>query len=158
MITRREIRARVMQAVFACNAQDETPEKSYQLHLKETEEEVIELEKNKGIPGDLALMKTLYNETLKNTELYNGFLKNKTLNWDLDRIARVDLILMHMAICEVLNFEDIPVKVTLNEYLELAKQYSTPDSSRFINGILDNLFNELKNKGLVSKKGRGLKE
>jgi N utilization substance protein B len=61
-----------------------------------------------------------------------------------------------MGICEMLNFEEIPIKVTINEYLELAKTFSTPKSSKFINGILDSLYNDFKRTGLIQKRGRGL--
>ena len=68
------------------------------------------------------------------------------------------MILMNMAINEVREFSTIPVKVTLNEYIEISKFYSTPKSNGFINGILDNIFESLKNEGLIVKKGRGLIE
>jgi N utilization substance protein B len=80
----------------------------------------------------------------------------KTKNWDQDRIAVVDLILMKMAICEVLYFPFIPVKVSINEYLELAKLYSTPNSHGFINGILDKVQLDLNQAGRINKLGRGL--
>ncbi|NCT15994.1 MAG: transcription antitermination protein NusB, partial [Flavobacteriales bacterium] len=80
----------------------------------------------------------------------------KTQNWDKDRIANVDFVLLQMAICELLKFSSIPVKVTINEYLEIAKEYSTPKSSIFINGILDKLVKEYENDGKLNKIGRGL--
>ena len=70
-------------------------------------------------------------------------LANYTKNWDQDRLAKMDMILMNMAINEVREFPTIPVKVTLNEYIEISKFYSTPKSNGFINGILDNIFEEL---------------
>ncbi|CAG0908854.1 unnamed protein product, partial [Darwinula stevensoni] len=78
--------------------------------------------------------KTVLNES----ELAKEFI-DKTPNWDVERIAELDTIILKMAICEFLKFPSIPLKVTINEYLELAKEYSTPKSSLFINGILDNL-------------------
>lgn len=80
----------------------------------------------------------------------------KTPNWDKDRIADIDGILLKMAICELLNFPSIPEKVTINEFLEIAKEYSTPKSSIFINGILDKLVREYKSEGKLKKIGRGL--
>lgn len=97
------------------------------------------------------LTKTL----LKNTELEKE-IEGKTPNWDKDRIADVDSILLKMAICELLNFPSIPERVTINEYLEIAKEYSTPKSSIFINGILDKLTKEYKIEGKLNKVGRGL--
>ncbi|WP_395047403.1 transcription antitermination protein NusB, partial [Flavobacterium sp.] len=77
-------------------------------------------------------------------------------NWDTERIAEIDTIILKMAICEFLKFPSIPVKVTINEYLELAKEYSTPKSSVFINGILDNLVKEFEVNDKLKKTGRGL--
>jgi len=81
---------------------------------------------------------------------------DKTPNWDKDRIAEIDAILLKMGICEFLHFSSIPEKVTINEYLEIAKEYSTPKSSIFINGILDKLAKEYKVSGKLKKSGRGL--
>ena len=81
---------------------------------------------------------------------------DKTPNWDSERIAEIDTIILKLAICEFLKFPSIPVKVTINEYLELAKEYSTPKSSIFINGILDNLVKDFTNDGKMKKSGRGL--
>ncbi|MDO1514003.1 transcription antitermination factor NusB [Maribacter confluentis] len=92
---------------------------------------------------------------LKNAELEKE-IEGKTPNWDKDRIAEVDSILLRMAICELLHFPSIPERVTINEYLEIAKEYSTPKSSIFINGILDKLTKEYKTAGKLNKMGRGL--
>ncbi|MCF6132920.1 transcription antitermination factor NusB [Flavobacterium wongokense] len=81
---------------------------------------------------------------------------DKTPNWDAERIAELDTIILKMAICEFLKFPSIPLKVTINEYLEIAKEYSTPKSSIFINGILDNLIKEFQNENKIQKTGRGL--
>lgn len=95
-------------------------------------------------------------ETFSNEEnLVNTIAKN-TKNWDQDRITPVDKVLLKMAICELLYFPTVPVKVTINEYLEIAKEYSTPKSSVFINGILDKLVKEYTNNGTLNKSGRGL--
>jgi N utilization substance protein B len=105
---------------------------------------------------DKAFVKDLFRKTILNeAELAKEFV-DKTPNWDSDRIAEVDTIILKMAICEFLKFPSIPVKVTLNEYLELAKEYSTPKSSIFINGILDNLVKELEINKKLNKTGRGL--
>jgi len=105
---------------------------------------------------DKDFVKNLYRKTVLNeTELAKEYV-DKTPNWDSDRIAEIDTIILKMAICEFLKFPSIPVKVTLNEYLELAKEYSTPKSSIFINGILDNLVKELQTSNRINKVGRGL--
>ena len=95
--------------------------------------------------------KTVLNEM----ELAKEFI-DKTPNWDIDRIAEIDTIILKMAICEFLKFPSIPLKVTINEYLELAKEYSTPKSSIFINGILDNLVKDFQLNNRINKAGRGL--
>lgn len=101
----------------------------------------------------LLFKKTVLNET----EFAKEYI-DKTPNWDVDRIAEMDTILLKMAICELLKFPSIPVKVTINEFLEIAKEYSTPKSSIFINGILDNLVKNYQSTGRMNKSGRGLME
>ncbi len=105
---------------------------------------------------DRDFVKDLFRKTILNeSELAKEYI-DKTPNWDSDRIAEIDTIILKMAICEFLKFPSIPVKVTLNEYLEVAKEYSTPKSSIFINGILDNLVKELQTGNRIVKVGRGL--
>ncbi|WP_243388955.1 transcription antitermination factor NusB [Flavobacterium aurantiibacter] len=98
----------------------------------------------------------LFRKTILNEKQFYKFYENKTPNWDIDRIAEVDVILLNMAICELTKFPSIPVKVTLNEYVEIAKEYSTPNSSKFINGVLDALVQEFKTSNQLPKTGRGL--
>jgi N utilization substance protein B len=85
-------------------------------------------------------------------------IKEKAKNWDIDRIALMDMLVMKLAVTEAKQFKNIPTKVTMNEFIEIAKFYSTPKSKSFINGILDNLFSELTESGEISKMGRGLME
>lgn len=91
-----------------------------------------------------------------NDQKWQQYINEKTPNWDKDRIAVIDGIILKMAICEFLRFPSIPIKVTLNEYLEIAKEYSTDKSSIFINGILDTLAKEFREKNELNKTGRGL--
>ena len=79
-------------------------------------------------------------------------------NWELDRIAKLDVILLKMGIAELQTFREIPTKVTLNEIIEIAKYYSTPKSSNFVNGILDKAVESLDSQNKIIKSGRGLKE
>jgi N utilization substance protein B len=105
---------------------------------------------------DKDYVKSLFRKTILNeTELSKEYI-DKTPNWDTDRIAEIDTIILKMAICELLKFPSIPTKVTINEYLEIAKEYSTPKSSIFINGILDNLVKEFEKENRLNKAGRGL--
>ncbi|HWZ35444.1 MAG TPA: transcription antitermination factor NusB [Mucilaginibacter sp.] len=89
---------------------------------------------------------------------YQKMITAKTQNWEPERIAMMDTLLMKMAIAEFINFNSIPVKVTINEYLEISKEYSTPKSNSFINGILDKILAELKAEKKINKVGRGLIE
>ena len=111
---------------------------------------------SKDIEDDLEFAKNLLKTCMAKADEYESLIASKTPGWERERIARPDLILMIMAICEFLEFPQIPVKVTINEYLELAKLYSTPQSSKFINGILDRLLKDLTAEQLIVKKGRGL--
>lgn len=105
---------------------------------------------------DMVYANRLLTKTLLNNSKLEQEIEGKTPNWDKDRIADIDAILLKMAICELLNFPSIPERVTINEFLEIAKEYSTPKSSIFINGILDKLVREYKEDGKLKKVGRGL--
>lgn len=98
----------------------------------------------------------LLKKTILNRSKFNEEIAEKTTNWDSERIANLDGVMLQMAICEFQEFPSIPVKVTINEYLEIAKEYSTPKSSIFINGILDKISREYNEQGKYSKTGRGL--
>ncbi|MBI35636.1 MAG: hypothetical protein CMP67_09790 [Flavobacteriales bacterium] len=110
----------------------------------------------KDIEDDLDFIKTLYRQTLINNSSYQDIIMDKAKNWEADRIAVVDFIFMKMAVCELIKISSVPIKVTLNEYIELSKTYSTPKSRVFINGILDKIVPDLKQKGEIKKVGRGL--
>ncbi|WP_338378252.1 transcription antitermination factor NusB [uncultured Flavobacterium sp.] len=129
---------------------------SKQLKQLKNPSSTIEIPKVYKDEDDKIFAKQLFIKTLLNeSELAKEYV-NKTPNWDSERIAEIDTILLKMAICELLKFPSIPVKVTINEYLEIAKEYSTPKSSIFINGILDNLIKDYKEENKLNKSGRGL--
>ncbi|MBL7760831.1 MAG: transcription antitermination factor NusB [Sediminibacterium sp.] len=88
---------------------------------------------------------------IEKKEFCSSLIKPKLKNWDAERIAQLDMILMRMGICELLYFETIPTKVTINEYIDLAKEYSTPQSGQFVNGILDSIHKELAAEGKINK-------
>lgn len=100
----------------------------------------------------------LFRKTLAMGEENEKLIESYTKNWDIERIAVIDTILMKMALAEAQIFESIPLKVTLNEYIELSKYYSTPKSNGFINGVLDQMFAKLTEDGKIKKIGRGLLE
>ena len=105
---------------------------------------------------DMEFAKDLFKKTLLNNSKFSEEISKKTTNWDTDRLASLDGVLLKMAICEFQKFSSIPTKVTINEYLEIAKEYSTPKSSLFINGILDKIVKEYQSENMYNKVGRGL--
>jgi len=98
----------------------------------------------------------LYRQTIIHRDEYVEYIKENTRNWDLERIAFMDILIMQMALAELIGFPSIPTKVTLNEYLEISKYYSTSKSNVFINGVLDKVVSQLKEKKKILKSGRGL--
>ncbi|MBP5573688.1 MAG: transcription antitermination factor NusB [Bacteroidales bacterium] len=98
----------------------------------------------------------LFKETLTHAPEYQPLVASHSANWDYERVALMDKIILFMALTEFCQFPEIPVKVTINEYIEISKFYSTPESRRFINGILDKLAEQLKAEGKLVKRGRGL--
>ena len=99
----------------------------------------------------------LFRSVLRHQDELQEVLQGKTPNWDQERIADLDLLMLQLGICEFLHFPSIPVRVTINEYLEIAKEYSTPKSSLFINGILDNIVKDLMATDQLNKNERGLR-
>jgi len=100
----------------------------------------------------------LFRKTIFKSEVSASLISERAQNWELERIAVLDVILIKMAIVEFTEFPSIPVKVTINEYIEISKEYSTPKSRQFINGILDKLVADLKSEEKIKKSGRGLLE
>lgn len=105
---------------------------------------------------DKQFFETIFDQTVKESVKYEQVIADKTLNWDIERISDTDRILLQMAIQEMINFPGIPLKVTINEYIEVSKKYSTPKSKQFINGVLDVIAVDLQKEGVIKKSGRGL--
>ena len=105
---------------------------------------------------DEEFVKILFRKAIFHSEKTSGMIDKNTTNWEVERIALMDILVMQLAITEILEFPEIPVKVTLNEYIEIAKYYCTSKSSTFVNGILDNIVREIREEGLFNKFGRGL--
>jgi transcription antitermination protein NusB len=158
MISRRQIRIKVMQAIYAWYCTNEEPTQTFDMNLKDFADEIRDFERRKGDKGDSRLLMELFYDTIKHCEEYDQLIQSKAENWELERIALIDRILMQMGISEMTHFEEIPIKVTINEYLEIAKKFSTPKSSKFINGILDSLYIQFKKTDQIQKSGRGLIE
>ncbi len=109
-----------------------------------------------GTCEDRQLVIDLFDRTLQHDKEYTSIIANNIRNWEIDRIALLDAILLKMAICEFCEFPSIPIRVTMNEYIEISKYYSTPKSRNFINGLLDKILSELKEENKINKQGRGL--
>src|SRR5664279_4412641 len=105
---------------------------------------------------DEEFVKILFRKSIVHSKKCSELIDKNTTNWEVDRIALMDILVMQLAITEILEFPEIPVKVTLNEYIEIAKYYCTSKSSTFVNGILDNIVKEIRDEGLFNKFGRGL--
>ncbi len=105
---------------------------------------------------DLSFIKNLFRRTIGNDDELSEIIARHTENWDVERIALTDFVILKMALTELMFMPSIPVKVTLNEYIELAKNFSTPKSQAFVNGLLDKMVKSLKESGKIQKAGRGL--
>jgi transcription antitermination protein NusB len=132
------------------------------LYAHEISKEPIELVINQVLQGfeasdeELEFSKKLINEVVDHKAELDDLLLKKVTHWELARIAVIDRVLLNIGICELLYFPDIPPKVTINEAIEIAKTFSTEQSGKFINGILDNILADLKTKKSLKKTGRGL--
>jgi len=143
---RRIIRERVMQALYAHEiSHDPIP------HIIET----IFSELNERAE-ELTFAEHLLRITVEHQPSIDSIIRKKATNWNFDRIALIDKLLLRMGICELYYFDDIPPKVTINETIEIAKHFSTEKSGQFINGILDSILQDMKLDGTLEKRGRGL--
>jgi N utilization substance protein B len=105
---------------------------------------------------DKEFFENIFNFTIANGVSSKVLIAEKTKNWDIERLAFTDKVIISMALAEMIHFPSIPVKVTINEYIDISKTYSTPKSKQFVNGLLDVLAKELTDKGQIRKSGRGL--
>jgi N utilization substance protein B len=107
---------------------------------------------------DMDFMSDLFNKTILYKQSFEELIDKHTKNWELERIANMDMLLMEMALTEILHIPNVPVKASLNEYIDISKEYSTPNSKTFVNGVLDKIIGELKRENKIVKAGRGLKD
>ncbi|MBR9859689.1 transcription antitermination factor NusB [bacterium] len=129
-------------------------ERLFEHYEKSGEIKIPEL--SKDLDEDLEFAEQLIEQYLKNKGELVETINENTPGWDSERITKIDFVLMCMALCEFKYMPYVPVKVTINEYIEIAKMYSTPQSSKFVNGTLDKILKEWQNEGLINKSGRGL--
>ncbi|MFM2134786.1 MAG: transcription antitermination factor NusB [Bacteroidota bacterium] len=107
---------------------------------------------------DKSFVSDLFNQAVLHNKEYEEAVSERTQNWDVERIAMMDILILKMALAELIHFQSIPVKVTINEYIEISKDFSTPKSKQFINGIIDRLASDYRKSGRIVKTGRGLME
>jgi transcription antitermination protein NusB len=130
--------------------------KTFQGYEADLEDPFQLKEVSRNAEEDIDFFKKLFKETVRKERELDEIISKKTKNWDISRVALTDRIILRMALAEMMTFTSIPVKVTINEFIEISKNYSTPKSKQFINGILDVMANELTSEGLIRKSGRGL--
>jgi N utilization substance protein B len=145
---RRQTREKVLQVLYA-------HELSREPILTIMEEILSDLKPNRD---DFEFAKSLVHTTLQHMKDIDKLIKSKVLHWESDRIAVIDRMILRIGISELLYFPDIPPKVTINEAIEIGKSFSTANSGRFINGVLDAILEQLKESGSLHKTGRGLLE
>ncbi|MCE3228287.1 MAG: NusB antitermination factor [Bacteroidetes bacterium] len=107
---------------------------------------------------DEEFMTILFNKTILYRQQFEELIDKHTQNWEIERIANMDMLLMEMALAEIMYIPNVPVKASLNEYIDISKEYSTPNSKTFVNGVLDKIIAELKRDNKIVKSGRGLKD
>ncbi len=148
MSSRRRARELAIQALYA-------------FELSQNPVELVKqdvIEQHSDAPAVKAFAEQLFTTTVSHCNELDEMIKQKAINWDFARIAILDKLILRLAICEFLYFEDIPPKVSIDEAIEIAKKYSTVKSGQFINGILDAVLLELRNSNRLRKSGRGLIE
>jgi N utilization substance protein B len=143
--TRRQIREKVLQVLYAFELSKDPIDKVKSDLLSEIKDK-----------DNLFFAEKLIKKVIENHERYDKLIKSTVDNWDMDRIALIDSILIKMCLSEFYYFEEIPPKVSINEAIDLAKDYSTKNSGKFVNGILDSLLVRLQKGDEIKKSGKGL--
>jgi N utilization substance protein B len=144
-LTRRQIREKVLQVLYAHELSKDPIEKIKTDLMQDIEDK-----------DSMTFAESLIHNSIENRDRYDKLIKSTVDNWDIDRIALLDFIIIKMCLSEFFFFEEIPPKVSINEAIDLAKDYSTKNSGKFVNGILDSLLSILMKKGEIKKKGKGL--
>lgn len=147
MHNRREAREAALKAIYAVDFGKNSTQQATKLIIKET------------LSGDQEAIKFAEKLLLKTVDFsaeFDQLIEKHIKNWDMNRLAIIDKLILRMSISEMLHFDDVPTKVTINEAIELAKKYSTRKSGNFVNGILDAILTHLNEENRIQKKGRGL--
>jgi transcription antitermination protein NusB len=145
---RRQIREKVLQGLFAYELSHEPVELILDTIVGGLKKE----------PESFEVAKTLFMKVIDTTDELDTLIKSRVANWEFSRLAVIDKIVLRISICELLYFDDIPPKVSINEAIEIARRYSTEKSDKFVNGVLDSILDDLKKSGRMRKTGRGLLE
>lgn len=144
-ITRRHLREKSLQVLYAYELTKDPIDQVKHLQLEE-------IEKNE----DRRFCEQLINATIENSDKFEEIIKQTVDNWDMERIALIDTIIIKMCLTEFFHFQDIPTKVSINEAIDIAKDFSTKNSGKFVNGVLDAILEKLKKDNMINKKGKGL--
>ncbi len=159
MLSRRNIRIKVFQAYYAFLTSGNSAEDVFKQLLEEEYKSLKTTVSNTSQPdtaADAQFLSELFLGTIRKAPDYEALILATLQNWDINRVATVDRIILMLALHEMISFADVPVKVSLNEYLDIAKQFSTDKSSQFVNGVLDAVYQKLKMENQIHKTGRGL--
>jgi N utilization substance protein B len=144
-VTRRYLREKVLQILYAFELTKDPIGEIKDLQLAEMEKK-----------EDRKFCENLIKHTIENSDRYEEIIKETVDNWDMERIALIDSIIIKMCLSEFFYFEDIPTKVSINESIDIAKDFSTKNSGKFVNGVLDAILIKLEKEKLIIKKGKGL--
>lgn len=142
---RRLLREKALQLLYA-----------YEMNAEGLEEKISGMLLDVENEDDRDFFRNLVQKVVIHHKEFDLEIEKRVTNWELDRIALVDRLLLRIGLCEILYFPDIPPKVSINEAIEIAKEFSTGSSGKFINGILDNILTDFKKSGRIKKAGRGL--
>jgi len=145
--TRHEARTVALQCLYAIELSQNRPDKA-----------IIDIINDDDHESSADFARELVFTITRNRDTLNDEIEAKLKNWDFERVALIDRLILQLGICEFLFFENIPPKVTINEAVEIAKHFSTKKSGQFVNGVLDSIFYDLKKRDKILKRGRGLVE
>ncbi|MBI3005271.1 MAG: transcription antitermination factor NusB [Ignavibacteriales bacterium] len=147
-VRRRIVREKAMQALYALEISHEPIELIIETIVSDLRQHKESFE----------FAKTLIYKVIETSKEIDAIIKGKVKNWEFNRLAVIDKIVLRIGICELLYFEDIPPKVSINEAIEIARTFSTEKSDKFVNGVLDSVLNDLRTSSRLKKSGRGLQE
>jgi N utilization substance protein B len=145
---RRVVREKVLQALYAHEVSRDPIEPIIDYVVSELKKD----------PATFEFARKLITKVLETEEELDTIIRGRVANWEFSRLALIDRVILRMCICELLYFEDIPPKVSINEAIEIARRFSTEKSDKFVNGVLDSVLDDLKANGKLHKSGRGLVE